>query len=54
MTDVASRSAAIAAGYATEGAAVELGSVVLGGAADPSARVRLPSPSPQAQWRARS
>ncbi|MDV7198644.1 helicase HerA-like domain-containing protein [Rhodococcus kroppenstedtii] len=42
MTDVASRSAAIAAGYATEGAAVELGSVVLGGAADPSARVRLP------------
>lgn len=36
------RAAAIAAGYATEGPAIELGSVVLDGVADPTARVRLP------------
>jgi DNA helicase HerA-like ATPase len=32
----------IAAGYATEGAALELGSVVVDGSVDPSARVRIP------------
>jgi uncharacterized protein len=32
----------IAAGYATEGAALELGTVVLDGAVDPGARVRIP------------
>jgi DNA double-strand break repair helicase HerA and related ATPase len=32
----------IAAGYATEGAALELGSVVVDGAVDPAARVRIP------------
>ncbi|MFC7613437.1 helicase HerA-like domain-containing protein [Actinokineospora soli] len=32
----------IAAGYATEGAAIELGSVVLDGKADPGAAVRIP------------
>src|SRR5690242_473240 len=32
----------IAAGYATEGAALELGCVVVDGAVDPSARVRIP------------
>ena len=32
----------IAAGYATEGAALELGSVVIDGNADPTARVRIP------------
>ncbi|MCE0763380.1 DUF853 domain-containing protein [Pseudonocardia kujensis] len=32
----------IAAGYATEGAALELGSVVVDGQVDPSARVRIP------------
>jgi hypothetical protein len=34
--------ARIAAGYVVEGAAVELGSVMHGGAAHPSAQVRLP------------
>lgn len=32
----------IAAGYSSEGAALELGTVVLGGAVDPAARVRIP------------
>jgi DNA helicase HerA-like ATPase len=32
----------IAAGYATEGAALELGSVLVDGAVDPAARVRIP------------
>jgi hypothetical protein len=32
----------IAAGYATEGGALELGTVVVDGAVDPSARVRIP------------
>jgi DNA helicase HerA-like ATPase len=32
----------IAAGYATEGAALELGTVLIDGAIDPSARVRIP------------
>ncbi|WP_308259599.1 helicase HerA-like domain-containing protein [Pseudonocardia sp. H11422] len=32
----------IAAGYATEGAALELGTVVVDGAVDPTARVRIP------------
>ena len=32
----------IAAGYATEGAALELGAVVVDGTVDPSARVRIP------------
>ena len=32
----------IAAGYATEGAALELGAVVVDDAADASARVRIP------------
>ncbi|MEJ2867230.1 helicase HerA-like domain-containing protein [Actinomycetospora sp. OC33-EN08] len=32
----------IAAGYATEGAALELGAVVIDGATDPGARVRIP------------
>ncbi len=32
----------IAAGYATEGAALELGTVLVDGAVDPSARVRIP------------
>jgi DNA helicase HerA-like ATPase len=32
----------IAAGYATEGAALELGSVFVDGAVDPAARVRIP------------
>jgi Predicted ATPase len=32
----------IAAGYATEGAALELGSVLVDGVVDPSARVRIP------------
>ncbi|PVZ12999.1 helicase HerA-like domain-containing protein [Actinomycetospora cinnamomea] len=34
--------AAIAAGYATEAGAIELGTVVVDGVADPTARVRLP------------
>ncbi|MFC5995151.1 helicase HerA-like domain-containing protein [Pseudonocardia hispaniensis] len=34
--------AQIAAGYATEGAALELGAVVVDGAVDPTARVRIP------------
>ncbi|MFE7422301.1 helicase HerA-like domain-containing protein [Rhodococcus sp. NPDC057529] len=32
----------IAAGYSSEGAALELGTVVLGGSVDPAARVRIP------------
>ncbi|MFV9456461.1 helicase HerA-like domain-containing protein [Rhodococcus sp. NM-2] len=42
--DVASSGAAadIAAGYSSEGAALELGTVVLDGAVDPAARVRIP------------
>lgn len=32
----------IAAGYATSGQALELGSVMIGGAADPSAQIRIP------------
>jgi uncharacterized protein len=37
-----SASQQIAAGYATEGAALELGSVLVDGAVDPGARVRIP------------
>lgn len=36
------RAAGIAAGYATEGQALELGTVVVDGVADPAARVRIP------------
>ncbi|MEN0138723.1 MAG: helicase HerA-like domain-containing protein [Rhodococcus sp. (in: high G+C Gram-positive bacteria)] len=38
----AGAAADIAAGYSSEGAALELGTVVLGGAVDPGARVRIP------------
>lgn len=38
----AGRAAEIAAGYAVEGPALELGAVVVDGAADPAARVRIP------------
>jgi DNA helicase HerA-like ATPase len=42
MSDNAGAMQEIAAGYATSGGAVELGAVVLDGAADPAARVRIP------------
>ena len=43
MTDAtASPAQQIAAGYATEGQALELGSVMVGGQVDPSAQVRIP------------
>ncbi len=38
----ATKARQIAAGYATEGAALELGSVVVDGACDPTAQVRIP------------
>ncbi|GAB2925314.1 DUF853 family protein [Rhodococcus aerolatus] len=41
-TDPAAAATEIAAGYTSEGAALELGSVVTGGAAHPDARVRIP------------
>jgi DNA helicase HerA-like ATPase len=40
--NTASAAQQIAAGYATEGAALELGTVLIDGAADPTARVRIP------------
>jgi DNA helicase HerA-like ATPase len=43
MTDATATPAQqIADGYATSGAALELGSVMVGGAADPSAQIRIP------------
>ena len=43
MTDATATPAQqIAAGYATSGAALELGSVMVGGTADPSAQIRIP------------
>ncbi len=42
MSEKATATQEIAAGYATSGAAVELGAVVLDGTADPQARVRIP------------
>ena len=43
MTDATATPAQqIAAGYVTSGAALELGSVMVGGAADPSAQIRIP------------
>jgi hypothetical protein len=38
----ATKAQQIAAGYATQGAALELGSVVVDGACDPTAQVRIP------------
>jgi uncharacterized protein len=40
--DAATAAQEIAAGYATEGAALELGTVLIDGVVDPSARVRIP------------
>ncbi len=42
MSEKVSAAQEIAAGYVTSGAAVELGTVVVDGAADPGARVRVP------------
>ncbi|PYE13955.1 hypothetical protein DFR67_11451 [Williamsia limnetica] len=42
MTEPVSPAQEIAAGYATDGVALELGTVVVGGKADPSAKVRIP------------
>ena len=43
MTEsIATPAQQIAAGYATSGQALELGSVMIGGAADPSAQIRIP------------